>query len=327
MFYWQIFCVHLFYWRVCIVFLSEFCPNFAREGCKTIWKPPAWSGVVWMLRTEKPKQMQDKRRQRFYPSCNWILLPIPLKICSSRTKILGKVYRLGIFCPAQSTRAVKHRPLFALGWYESFHVWCINKRQDQTFMRLSCLIFTWLYQLILMCPPQCWMSQEPHPHRRSQSPPSETWSNISSDMKWSLISSPSPFWAARDISCDVTIDQDGCGSRVLCRDIRSFFIFLRRCRDLAPSFSFKHQSSIKHHLGRKTPKRDKMMLRSHLNLHLTFGKNMRTTSLILLWTIWVVCILRHPNEKFLVFGHLWCLSICRDDNPVSTVRPWTLSPK
>ena len=183
MFYCQIFCVHLFYWRVCIVLLSEFCLNFAREDCKTIWKPIAWSGVVWMLRTEKPKQMQDKRRQRFYPSCNWILLPIPLKICSSRTKILGKVYRLGIFCPAQSTRAVKHRPLFALGWYESFHVWCINKRQDQTFMRLSCLIFTWLYPLILICPPQDWMSQEPQPCRRSQSPPSETSSNISSDMK------------------------------------------------------------------------------------------------------------------------------------------------
>ena len=110
------------------------------------------------------------------------MLPILLKICSSRTKILGKVCRLDIFCPAQSSWAVKHRPLFALGCYESSHVWCINKRrQDQTFMQLSCLIFTWLYQLILMYPLQVWMSQDPHPRRRSQSPPSETSSNISNN--------------------------------------------------------------------------------------------------------------------------------------------------
>ena len=152
----------------------------------------------------------------------------------------------------------------------------------------------------------------------------------------SLLSSPSQFWAARDISCDVTIDQDGWGSRVVCRDIRSSFIFLRSsCRDLAPSFSFKHQSTIKLHLGRKPQKgiwwcweaiSNKLMPFS-FNLHLAYGKNTRKALLILLWTIWVVCNLRHPNEKFLVFGHLWCLSICRDDKPVSTVRPWTLSPK
>ena len=172
MFYCQIFCVHLFYWRVCIVLLSEFCPNFAREESKTIWKPIAWSGGVWMLRTEEPKQIQDKKKQRF--SCHWILLHILLKICSSRTKILGKVCRLVIFCPAQSSRAVKHRPLFALGRYESCHVWCINKRQDQTFMRLSCLIFTWLYQLILMCGPTSGLD-ESGASSTSKEPVSSIW--------------------------------------------------------------------------------------------------------------------------------------------------------
>ena len=87
------------------------------------------------------------------------------------------------------------------------------------------------------------------------------------------------------------------------------------CRDLAPSFSFKHQSTIKHHLGRKTQKRDKMMLGSHLkqidglffqlapHLRQEHGESIGDTVVNNMSCLYIICAIPMKSSWYLdIFG-------------------------